>query len=827
MSAAANPRKKRATKPLNAALFYVAPTTPFIPRIREKTSFSVKSAPTAPSVHVVDLRNATANRPFGTVTAPKKKERPVFSQASVPRTISNNPDRSSGWNLLALPIAFARFLFAAAKFTVLSLGRLVILPLTAGFAIYDRFDADKSTTIEPEIQTPKIEPRTEPSVFKPRTARAFSMRRALISFAGTSLAIILPLQGLNAWKTFKDIKTRAETARNASISALSGGSSLADAQKAIGKARESVDNLGKVANALLERAPAIGGQFRSGKALLQAGDDLSTAAVLLSKSLDFMDDGSLDLAEKIAKAEELAKRSAPLLSDAAAALDKADDLPTGQAGLPVGIENGLESLRNQVTTMRDLTEGFLAAAPSLRSVLGETQPRRYMVIFQNNAELRPTGGFIGSFAVVDIDRGNVKRVEVPAGGSYDLQGSLKSNVLAPEPLRLISSKWEFQDGNWFPDFKASADKLSWFYSRSGGPTVDGVIALNAPVLARLLDAVGPVNMPAYRTVATGTTVLATAQEIVESPSARESGKPKQFIADLLPLVLAKITSAKGDDGVAVLKVFSQALEEKDIQISMSDPAAQAAFSHLGWTGELAPIPQGFDSLSLVRTNIAGGKTDAVIAADIRHESAIAADGTVTDHVTVSLKHEGKKGDKFTGVRNVSYLRLYVPEGSKLIKAGGDIRPPAPSFYDLPAPGCAPDEDLSEITGVTLHDPSSGTAVNHEFGRTAFGVWTQTDPGATTTVTFDYTLPFKVTLEVPNPSLLQQIGLRPPTAPSAAYGLMIGKQSGAENTSFSTSLKLPAGWYPSLASPSGIAEGDGWSYGSDLHADQAIGMIISQ
>jgi hypothetical protein len=842
---AAAPKKKRTPKTASAGNFYVAPTTPFIPLSRPTPFFSIKTSPGVPSPHLVDLREATTARPHGAPKSITKKENPGFAQVSVPRTISQNPDRARVWDQLAL-VAFARFVFAIAKGIVIGLGKLVILPLTAGLALYDRLDPDRreepgaknptSPTLRGAGQSPievkplqasdelsspsqtEVSPRPTRNV--PRAARQFKLRRALISFAGTSLAIILPLQGMNAFKAIKDIRARTQTARTASLGALNGTSSFSDAQAAIGAARQSVDSLGQVANALLERVPAVGDEFRSGKALLKAGDNLSTAAVLLSKSLDFINDKSLDLTAKIAKAQELAERSEPLLAAAQTALDSADQLPENMQG-------DIASLRSQVSTMDAMTRGFLELAPSLRNILGERESKRYLVLFQNNAELRPTGGFIGSFALVDVDRGEVKRVEVPAGGPYDLQGSLKTSVLAPEPIRLISAKWEFQDANWFPDFAASAKKLAWFYSQSGGPTVDGVIAINAPVLAGLLDAVGPISMPAYKTVATGTTVLATAQEIVESDTARESGKPKQFIADLLPLVLAKITSADGENALAAIKVFAQALEEKDIQISFSDDSAQAAFSKLGWTGTLAPVPDGFDSLELVRTNIAGGKTDTVIKTNIRHEAAVDADGSVTDHVTVTLEHQGKKGEKFTGVRNVSYVRLYVPLGSRLVKAAGDIRPPAYSFFDLPPAGAVPDATLAELTGVTLHDPNSGTAVGNEFGRTVFGVWTQTDPGQTTTLSFDYRLPFKITPSAPAPTFIQKIGIGTPEAPSAAFGLLIEKQSGAQNTEISSSLKLPAGWYTALTSPEGIADGSGWSMSSEIASDQAIGAVISK
>jgi hypothetical protein len=817
--------------------FFVAPTTPYIPKIIARP-FLIKNTPNAPSPHLVDLRAITMNRPSGVLKKKTKSEQPALTRVTVPRTISGRPNAARTFDQLTV-VAFGRFLFSAAKALVVGAGKLAVLPLALGVAAVDKFDPDRiapEALEKPEqnatapslekIETPNIatyapKPETEPA--KPiliKTKRPFSMRRALVSFAGASLAIVLPLQGLNAWHAIETVKTRAENANTTALGVLNGTSSLADAQTAITAARQSVTDLGHVANALLENAPQVGGMFRSGKELLDAGSNLATAAALLTRSLDFVNNPSLDLTTKLARAEDLAQQAQPLLTQAQTELNGAD-------ALPAGVEGSLGSLRDKVSATNDLVNAFIKIAPSLRSILGETQTRRYLVIFQNNAELRPTGGFIGSFALVDVDRGAIKAVEVPAGGSYDLQGSLKASVLSPDPLRLVRAKWEFQDANWFPDFPTSAKKLTWFYNQSSGPSVDGVIALNAPILANLLDAVGPINMPAYGITATSTTVLQTAQEIVESPTARASGKPKQFIADLMPLVLQKIMSGGGDQAVRTLGIFTKALQEKDIQMSFSDDSEEQAFDELGWTGHIDPLPQGFDSFELVRANIAGAKTDAVMAAKIDHASVVADDGSITDHVTVTLTHNGHKGDQFTGVRNVTYLRLYVPEGSKLIKAGGDIRPPAPSFFDTPPEGCSPDKTLADVTGVVLHDPMSGTAINNEFGRTVYGVWTQTDPGASSTVSFDYTLPFAVNPVAPAPNLAQQFGLAAVTAPSAPFGLIMNKQSGAGATEISSSLKLPAGWYPSFASPEGIAAPDGWNYTSDLSTDKVIGAIISK
>jgi len=124
------------------------------------------------------------------------------------------------------------------------------------------------------------------------------MRAPLSRSPALRSPIILPLQGLNAWRALETIKAQAENATRPALGALNGTSSLSEAQTAITEARQSVNDLGNVANALLANAPVEGGVFRSGKALLDAGSgSRDRAATLLTRSLDFVNNPSLDLTE--------------------------------------------------------------------------------------------------------------------------------------------------------------------------------------------------------------------------------------------------------------------------------------------------------------------------------------------------------------------------------------------------------------------------------------------------------------------------------------------------------------------------------------------------
>ena len=95
---------------------------------------------------------------------------------------------------------------------------------------------------------------------------------------------------------------------------------------------------------------------------------------------------------------------------------------------------------------------IVSLSSALDSVFGDKQLKRYLIVFQNNNEIRPTGGFMGSFALVDIQKGKILNIDIPGGGTYDLKGQMKKEVEPPLPLQLSNNRWEFQDANWFPDF---------------------------------------------------------------------------------------------------------------------------------------------------------------------------------------------------------------------------------------------------------------------------------------------------------------------------------------------------------------------------------------
>ncbi|MFZ5982031.1 MAG: DUF4012 domain-containing protein, partial [Patescibacteria group bacterium] len=152
-------------------------------------------------------------------------------------------------------------------------------------------------------------------------------------------------------------------------------------------------------------------------------------------------------------------------------------------------------LKNELPEARKMMAGFLNDSQILYDILGGNGPRKYLFLFQNNNEMRPTGGFIGTYALLDIFDGRIKRLKVD--GIFNPDGQLREKVVPPAPIQKISAAWSLHDSNWWPDFPTSAEKASWFWEKTGGPTVDGVIAMTPEVIKKLLEITGPIELPEY------------------------------------------------------------------------------------------------------------------------------------------------------------------------------------------------------------------------------------------------------------------------------------------------------------------------------------------
>ena len=627
--------------------------------------------------------------------------------------------------------------------------------------------------------------------------------RAIASFVVLSFVLVLPLHAMNVMSSMRSTASQIEQSSKDGVTLLTAATDAALAQNATGAARDfskaqdrfddaaqTVQSLGIGADIILSSIPGVSKNYKTANALITIGDELATAGQRLAEGYAAIDN-------------ELAPTPVSRLNLLHAYLESA--LPHLQAAnnaladidastIPESEQTTLELLQHSLPILVSTTEEFIELYPALTEILGANGTKRYLLVFQNNTEIRPTGGFIGSFAELKVHDGIVESLNVPGGGSYDLQGQLTNDLVAPGPLQLLTARWEFQDANWFPDFPTTARQLIQFYRDAGGPSVDGVLAVNATFVADLITTLGPIDLPEHNKTITGENFIFEAQRAVEVDYDREENKPKAFIGDLAPHLVEAALEKTSSDFLEVVDLLTTGLSERHIQIYANDTDLQRTILSQGWGGELANTPG--DYLMIVDTNLGGGKTDGVIEQNVDMHIALQEDGSSINTLTISRTHFGIKGLLFTGVNNVDYLRVYVPKQAELLSAEG-FTPPEPELFERAPHDWTVDDDLLYAALTREIDTSSGTEITQEHGKTVFGNWVQTKPGETSTVTLTYKVP--ATVEIQTASFKEKLKTLVGFPDIQKYQLYIQKQSGIEDRNTTITIDPPETLLPIWAS----------------------------
>ncbi len=567
-----------------------------------------------------------------------------------------------------------------------------------------------------------------------------------------------------------------------------------NALTSFGSAVETMQNNHQILQKIASVVPVLDSEVKSRQSLLLAGQKIAQGNTYFLQGIaESQSNSSSTLNARLETFNNHLSSAIPNYKEALAYLDT-----VSPDSLPLAYQGPFKEFRVIFTAVLHDLQNLSDLNGAIREIFGTQGQRRYLLVFQNPAELRPTGGFIGSMAVMDVKDGKVINLDVPAGGSYDLQGQLDQFVEPPTPLLLANKRWEFQDANWFPDFSASAKKMMWFYRHSRNVTVDGVIAINASVLERLLAITGPMTDQSRGLTITAKDALPTIQQIVEEGPEKKDHKPKQILSDLAPQFIDRFKSSAPKDLIPLIISLQDALTKKEVQAYFTDETAQLAVDQFGWSGKILNTNDHQDYLAVFNTNIHGQKSDLKIKQIISHQAIVQNDGSINDTVTISRTHTGNSEEKLYGSININYIRLYVPKGSELISASGFVWPDENSFK-VPDKNSKTDDFLKQTEKEIKIDERTGTRITEEFNKTAFGNWVITEPGQTSQIEFTYKLPFKLSdfsdinngawKKIVNQKLAQR------------YQLVVQKQSGIDSM-FESQIIFPVDWKP------GYQEGDG-------------------
>jgi hypothetical protein len=521
----------------------------------------------------------------------------------------------------------------------------------------------------------------------------------------------------------------------------------------------------------------------SGKELIEAGKNLATAGKKMSETAEYLmnlrnpiETSNISQLSFLTVFQELEKNLTSTQEEMKTAIDHIEKVNVED--LPSDKREKFIKLKTELPGVVKAEEIILANSHIFKELLGGNGPRKYLFLFQNNQEMRATGGFIGSYGLLDIKNGRVKNFFID--GIFNPDGQFRDRVVPPLPIQKISVNWSLHDSNWFPDFPKSAEKAILFYEKTGGPTVDGVITLTPTIMVRLLEITGPIEMPEYGLVLTSDNFIAETQNEVEVDYDKQDNRPKKILSDFAPVVLDKIFNAEDwKKMLEAVNVITTGLGEKHILLYSNNNEVEKIISDQGWSGEILDTQRDF--LSVINTNINGYKTDGVIKESIEQQSEIKSDGTIIDTVTITRKHEGGNQEhEWWNKVNADYMRVYVPLGSQLVGVEGQTREAVEPPVDYRALGFRTDPDIEKEENSVKKDEESDTRVYEDSGKTVFANWVYVSPQEEVKIKYTYQLPFKIKFDAEN-------------HPADSYSLLVQKQSGSLGSEFSSKLIFPASY----------------------------------
>lgn len=440
-------------------------------------------------------------------------------------------------------------------------------------------------------------------------------------------------------------------------------------------------------------------------------------------------------------------------------------------GLLYPFKNKISNLKFQLIEVQGFLNKAIPMSQLIPPLFGYPHQSAFLVILQNSDELRPTGGFISAYGILELANGDISRSDTH--DIYHLDALVEDNFnISPPPALnkyLGINKWFMRDANWSPDWPTAANQIEWFYWEEDKllppqnqinnftGEFDGIIAITPEFITDLLALTGPIYIEAEEYNQKNFVDLL---EYKIKDNYNQLGAPaeqrKEVIGVIIKELKVKIFDLPLFDLYEAFNILVDNLYKKNIFIYFHDQQFQELAKEQGWAGELKKADG--DYLMVVDADVASLKTDAVISRNINYQIDQGVNGLFAD-LQINYAYSGEFDLKTT--KYETYTRVYVPLSSQLINV----------------------EEYSE--GVETDDKAS-VQVYNELNKTVFATFLSIEPGDIGSLHYYYKLPKKIDN----------------LAKNSQYNLYIQKQPGNEVDLLTVDLKFvnrvksysPAGFY---------------------------------
>ena len=636
-----------------------------------------------------------------------------------------------------------------------------------------------------------------------------------LAFLGATLPGIAGRLGDSA----SEMESRLASFRGGSLSSLG---DLSEIGGAVDRIRGDLGSLRRRAAPVLVAAPAFGwvpyagARLTEARAVLPVVETLAETVGILASVGEETRDGLradpllLDGFRANPSAVQRLVEMSPALREAASGLLEAaaeiDALPQGVARGDIG--RRLVAVRDELQEAVDLLLPAADLLDGLPMYLGFDGPRTYLLVAMNRDELRPGGGYIPGAWTVVADQGRIHDPEY--WDTFRVDDF--AEALRPAPpegivLSMFGGEWFFRDAAWFPDFPTSAHVMASLFRVGSGIVVDGVVALDQVAVARIVDAIGSLELP------DGTQLSMDDFPAIVEVGTDEQGR--EFMDALLAGILQSLATDLESQAQDLLATAQDLMDQKHLLVHFDHPAIQRFVEELELDGA---VDRGTgDYLLVADSNVGFNKVNKNVDRRVRYQVDLGSDGQPEAELEVIYTNRSPPDDappcdyqsiwlgtilrQWQGRSTYeelsqgcywNYLRVYVPANSTLRHA---------SPFPLPDGALYQKEGYDDLTETFR--------VFTEHGHRVFSGLTAIDPGTSRSLGFRYTLPTGVVERADG-------GL--------TYTLVIQKQPGAGRMPVSVEVIIPRDHALDGASPA-PSEVDGGTARFDLDLNSDVTLVV--
>ncbi len=423
---------------------------------------------------------------------------------------------------------------------------------------------------------------------------------------------------------------------------------------------------------------------------------------------------------------------------------------------------------------------FFNVLDSIPNLVGMQQQKTYLVLFQNNTELRPGGGFIGSYGLLTLNHASV--INFTIHDVYDADGQLKGHIEPPFAIRryLPSVHLYLRDSNFDVDFTKNAYMAAFLLQQETGQQVDGVIGIDLSFVQNLVKGLGSVYVPDYNETVTAQNMFLLTENHAEKNFFPGSTQKKDFLRSLFIAIQNKL-SEKNSIGITFINQLIESIQQKHMLFAFSNASTQELFTANNLSSSLWDARKNEentvnDFLGINEANLGVDKVNYWITREVSQSVNIADSGVVSGSVTLKIANTSK--GTWPAGEYKSYLRFILPEGAALKKIiiNGQEQVIVPAVTDFL---------VYEKKGFI---PPVGLEVEktEENGKTLYGFLVITNPLTTRSITIDYDYAQKIDT----------------SKPVFGYSFAYFKQPGTDSYPFTFSLTYPPS-FKLLSGPSFI------------------------